>query len=85
MIYIDEKISDEFVTIKVDGILNYASLGVLEQVMRRNLEAEKRIKLDLEGLTYADRDGTNLLKSYKSRVTMEGLPEFMKMEISVSD
>jgi len=83
MIYIQVKtLGSDSIRIKVDGVLNYKSIQALKDVLTRNEKTNKQVVLQLGGITHVDRFGKDLLRAYRNKVVMEGLPEFILSEIS---
>ena len=64
-----EEISREygFVEIMVDGILDRKSMPILDEVCRRYFSGNKKIILNLTGLTHITREGRNPLKALPSK------------------
>jgi hypothetical protein len=81
MIRIKENILDKnTIAIEVDGVLDQVAIPVLETVCDRNLVAEKRVVLNLEGVLHITREGRGFLRGIQEKVQIANLPEFMKLE-----
>ncbi len=70
---------DRSVEIRVDGILDRESRGVLDKVCHRYFNGDKKIILNLAGLTYITRDGRDYLVEIQKKVTFVNTPLFMKL------
>jgi hypothetical protein len=86
MIHITEEPNgSDSVTIKAAGRMDADSAKTLEVVIERNLEAKQNVNLQLEGITHIDRDGTDFLRRHRNRIILEGLSEFVKLELGLAD
>jgi ABC-type transporter Mla MlaB component len=70
--------------IGVDGRLDRESLPILKTVCLRHLKKKRKITLHLEGLSHIDKEARGFLKEIQEELTLEGLPEFLKLEIEDS-
>ena len=81
MIRIKENMLDkDTIAIEVDGVLDQMAIPVLKTVCDRNLFAERRVLLNLEGVLHITREGRGFLRGIEGKVQMANLPEFMKLE-----
>ena len=86
MIHIKEIFSNsKSVAIKVDGILNADSLSTLQAVIQRNLKTKRNIRLHLDGIMHVDREGADFLRKHRRQIALEGLSEFLKLELDLSN
>ncbi len=70
MIYIkDKRLDDYSVEISVDGVLDIESIPILEKVYERYRSEGKSIRMSLQNLLYADREGRDFL----SRIREDGV------------
>ena len=84
MIYISESNSGKSsVVIKVEGTLNSEFLPVLEEVYAKHVKADKRIAVNLDGISSVDRNAKAFLKSIKNAVRFVKMPAYLKLEIGV--
>ena len=85
MIRIQETFPEEnAAAIGVDGRLDQESLQTLKDVCLRHLKKKRKITLHLEGLSHIDKEATGFLKEIRKEITLEGIPEFLKLEIEDS-
>ena len=82
MLHIEDKsINTDFTDLKVDGVLNASSLPTLKKIIEKKLSAKKKIRLRLAGIIHCDRNGIYFLRQYQNRIDLDGLSEFLRMEI----
>lgn len=70
-----------FADLKVDGILDMSSLPVLKNIVEKKLSGRKRVRLQLAGVIHCDRSGIHFLRQVRDKVALDGMSEFLKMEI----
>ena len=84
--YIDAKMLQGRIYVKmnelseVEGVLDLATLPVIQGVFERCLKRHLAIQLDLGGLIHITREGRNSLNEIKHNVNLIHLPEFMQLE-----
>jgi len=78
-----KKLNYNSVIIKADGVLNYKSIAILEEVLTRN-KNYKKIFLQLGKISHFDRSGKDFLRVYRNKVIMEGIPDFLRAEININ-
>ena len=84
MIYISESDTGKSnVVITVEGTLNREFLPVLEEVYAKNVKADKRIAVNLDGISSVDRNAKAFLKRIKNAVKFVKMPAYLKLEIGV--
>ncbi|MBW1911571.1 MAG: hypothetical protein JRI43_00105 [Deltaproteobacteria bacterium] len=82
MIYIKKKYPDEHtVELVVDGMLNKISIPPLKQIIEKGLFENRTVCLQLDGIMHADREGINFLRRIKTKVIMEGMSDFLRLQI----
>jgi hypothetical protein len=82
MLHIEDKSNNTgFTDLKVDGVLNASSLPTLKKIIEKKLSAKKKIRLRLAGIIHCDRNGIYFLRQYQNRVDLDGLSEFLRMEM----
>ena len=76
-----EEVSREYglVEIMVDGILDRKSMPILDEVCRRYFSGNKKIMLNLTGLTHITREGRNFLAEIQHKVTLVNMPLSVKL------
>jgi hypothetical protein len=80
MIRIDEmQTGRDAVLLRVEGVLDYQSVIVLEGVCHRYLKKEKGIVLELGGLLHITREGRKFLQEIEDRVGLLNVPEFVNL------
>ena len=67
--------------LKVDGILNASSLPTLVKIIETKLSLGQAVRLRLGGIIHCDRTGIHFLRQYQDKVTLDGLSEFLKIQI----
>ena len=81
MIYIKEaNLQKNILTIEVDGMLDDESIPILKKVCDHHLASGKRVALDLRGIIHITREGRSYLKKIQSEVSIDHLPDFVKIE-----
>jgi len=81
MIYIKEFFPDDrSVAIKVDGMLDAASISVLDSLCQRYLQEDKRVSLHLKGLLHISREGMDFLQQIQKKVRIVAPPPFLKLQ-----
>lgn len=81
MIYIKESFTScNSVEVKVDGILDSQSIPILKNVCEVHLNADKRVLLQLAGLTHISREGRDFLHEIRNKVIMANIPQFARLE-----
>ena len=84
MIHISQKTNnDHSVIIVVDGQLDRNSLNSFREACEHQFNRNKRILLDLKGITHTDESGREYIKVLKGRVDFLSVPEFLKLEINL--
>jgi hypothetical protein len=82
MLHIEDKSNtSDLVDLKVDGILNASSLPTLKKLIEEKLSKNKKVRLQLAGIIHCDRNGIYFLRKYQDKVVLDGMSEFLKMEI----
>lgn len=82
MLHIEDKSHKKGVAdLTVDGILNASSLPTLKKIIEKKLSDNKTIRLQLAGIIHCDRIGISFLREYRDKVVLEGLSEFLNMEM----
>ena len=82
MIYIKKNYPDDnTVQLAVDGMLNKASIPPLEQIIDKSLFGNRTVCLQMGGIMHADREGINFLRRIKTKVIMEGMSDFLRLQI----
>ena len=80
MIYIKETFPDDkSVSIKVDGVLDEASIPVLNNLFLLHFRKEKKILIDLKYLINICREGIDFLKQIQTNVEFIDPPPFIKL------
>jgi hypothetical protein len=82
MLHIQDK-SDTpgFADLAVDGILNASSLPILKNLIEKKISKNKKVRLQLGGIIHCDRMGIHFLKEYQDKIVLDGMSEFLKMEM----
>jgi len=81
MIYIKESLGNyDTVEVRVDGILDSQSVPILKNVCEVHLNADKKVLLQLDGLTHISREGRDFLRAIRNKVIMANIPEFVRLE-----
>ena len=81
MIYIKEVFpDDQSVAIKVDGMLDVASISVLDSLCQCNLQEGKMVSLHLKGLLHISREGMHFLQQMQKKVRIVDSPPFVKLK-----
>ena len=81
MIYIKEAdLQQNITTIEVDGILDGASIPILKRVCDHHLASGKRVALNLRGMIHITREGRSYLHAIQDEVSIDHLPDFVKIE-----
>jgi anti-anti-sigma regulatory factor len=81
MIHIKETIGHpNTVEIHVGGVVDQESIPILKEVCERHFSAGREVVINLESLVHATREGRRYLKQIYKKVTVAGVPEFMKLE-----
>lgn len=81
MFQIKENWSEESViTIMAYGILNDESIFTLKHAFKKHLTSNKKVFLNLEGLTHISREGRDFLEQIQGEITLLNPPQFMKLE-----
>lgn len=81
LIYIKETRNDNnFITIRVDGGLNVASIPILEEVCQRHLDSGRKVCLNIGGLYHISREGKDFLMRMQGKVTLEETPAYIRLE-----
>ena len=82
MLHIEDKSHKKgFADLKVDGILNASSLPTLKKIIESKLSDNAKIRLQLAGVIHCDRNGIVFLRHYQDKVILEGLSEFLRLEM----
>jgi len=80
MIYIKETFPDDkSVSIKVDGVLDDASIPILNNLYLLHLGKEKKILIDLKYLINISREGIDFLQQINGKVEIIDPPPFIKL------
>jgi len=80
MIYIQETFPDDkSVSIKVDGVLDDASIPILNNVFLLHSKKEKRILIDLKHLINICREGIDYLQQIQTKVEFIDPPPFITL------
>jgi len=81
MIHIKEVFPDErSVAIKVDGMLDAASISILDNLCQRYLQEDKTISLHLKGLLHISREVMDFLQQMGKKVRFVDPPPFLKLQ-----
>lgn len=81
MIYIKESFTGrDTVEVRVDGILDSQSIPILKSVCEVHLNADKKVLLQLDGLTHISREGRDFLHEIRNKVIMANIPQFVRLE-----
>jgi hypothetical protein len=84
MIYIKETFPDDkSVSIKVDGVLDDASIPILNNLCRLHLRDEKKICIDLKYLINICREGIDFLQQMQTKVELIDPPPFIKLKKTI--
>ncbi len=82
MLHIEDKsLKKGFTDLKVDGILNASSLPTLRKIIEKKLSDKKKVRLQLSGIIHCDRNGIHFLRQYQDKVVLDGMSEFLRMEM----
>lgn len=83
MIYIKTTFPDEeTVAIHIEGKLDAEALPAFEDVCRENLDQRQNVVVHLDSLTGIDRTGKDYLRKIQNRITIVGMPEYLRLELS---
>ena len=83
MLYIKTTFPDkETVAIHIEGRLDAEGLPAFEDVFRECLDEKPKVEIHLGNLTGIDRTAKDCLRRMQSRVTMVGMPEYLRLELS---
>ena len=70
--------TEEEATLKIEGWVSGAGVGVLEEEGTRLLGETQRLILDLSGVRFMDREGISLLERWSGdRLTLRGASRFL--------
>lgn len=82
MIHIDEIFYDEErIALVVAGRLDNHTFPSLEAVCNKYLKENKKISLNLKGVTHMNLKSKNFLEEVQREVTLQDIPEFLRLEI----
>ena len=82
MLHIEDKSQKKgFSDLKIDGILNASALPTITKIIEKALLDKKKIRLQLSGIIHCDRNGIRFLREYRNKVVLDGLSEFLRMEM----
>lgn len=70
-----------FADLSVDGVLDASTLPILKSLIEKKISKNKKVRLQLAGIIHCDRMGIHFLKEYQDKIALEGMSEFLKMEI----
>lgn len=77
---IEEYPNNKTTVIRLDGILDRSSLSDFKAILLGHLNNRQKITLDLDQLSYIDREGRSFLKQFKDNITFVNIDEFLKLE-----
>lgn len=82
MIYFKETFTeDDDVFIRIEGELNNAAMPILRDMCTGHLGKKRNISLNLEDVNRIDNQGLAYLRSIQSQVRLEGLSQYLKLEL----
>jgi hypothetical protein len=81
MLRISEKVGEDSVHVRVEGVLDNESVSLLSDVCSRHLETSERIILNLGGLLDISREGVEFLRKSDPRVLIVDAPEFVMLSM----
>ena len=84
MIYINETFNgDDSTTIRVEGRLDINSVAVLEKVCQRHLVRNRKVYVDVDGLSHISREAREFLSAFHVESSLIG--RVIKSSLSASD
>ncbi len=86
MTYIKETFSkDSGVSIQIEGKLESESIPSLREVCVDHLNHARKLRLNLEKVDLVDAESLDCLRSVQSQVDLDGLNEYLKLELDEID
>ncbi|MCP4629196.1 MAG: STAS domain-containing protein [bacterium] len=82
MIYFKETFSEDGdVFIRIEGELNNATMPVLRDLCAGHLGKKRKLSINLEDVNRIDNASLAYLKSIRSQVRLDGLSQYLKLEL----
>ena len=82
MIYFKETFAESGdVLIRIEGELNNAAMPVLRDLCAGHLGKKRKLRINLEDVNRIDNESLAYLKSIRSQVRLEGLSQYLKLEL----
>jgi len=86
MIFIKETFSgDGEVSIQIEGVLDSASIPSLRDLCADHLSMKRKLRLNLDKVNRIDGESLNYLRSIRKQVRMEGLNQYLKLELEETE
>ena len=86
MIYIKETFSEDGeVSIQIEGGLDNAAIPSLRDLCADHLGKKRKIRLNLKKVNRIDQESLAFLKSIRREVHLEGLNQYLKLELDEAD
>ena len=82
MIYFKETFTeDDDVFIRIEGELNNAAMPVLRDLCAGHLGKKRKLSINLEDVNRIDNESLAYLRSIRSQVRLDGLSQYIKLEL----
>jgi len=82
MIYFKETFTEDgVVSIRIEGELNNAAMPVFRDLCAGHLGKKLKLSINLEDVNQIDKESLAYLKSIRSQVRLEGLSQYLKLEL----